>query len=169
MNNPHGCIVPGRLPFAGVLLMLGITGCVEQKYQPLVGAPDGKAEMLAVESEGGQDLEHAKGPFLELVHQPGRVVVVDFWGPHCGPCLHLAPELREIARMYPDRVSVVKVDVESSDNIELAQYFEIHAIPEIRVFVDGQSVGAIHGFATAERIAQNLEPAMALLDRNSGS
>jgi thioredoxin-like negative regulator of GroEL len=71
--------------------------------------------------------------------------------------------------MYPDRVSVVKVDVESSDNIELAQYFEIHAIPEIRVFVDGQSVGAIHGFATAERIAQNLEPAMALLDRNSGS
>ena len=169
MNGRQYCIVVKLLAPPIMLLILGITGCDQRTYQPLVGAPDGKAEFLVAGNEDALELQHVEGPFLEIVHQPGRVVVVDFWGPHCGPCLHLAPELKKIAQRYPDQVSVVKVDVESSENIDLAQFFEIHAIPEVRIFVGGQPLGAIHGYATAARIAQELEPAIALLGRNSGS
>jgi len=150
------------------LLIVAVSGCREEKYQAITGAPDGNAEILSVGNDADNPIEHVKGSFWELVNQPNRVVLVDFWGPHCGPCLHLASELEQIVQKYPDQVSVVKVDVESSANTELALFFGINAIPEMRVFVDGQSMGAIHGYVRASRIEEQLKPAIAQLASESG-
>ena len=168
MVHPRVRLNSTGFPVAAMLMVVTMAGCTEQKYQALAGAPDGIAEVLTVSGGEHAQIGHAEGSFLEAVRQPNRVVLVDFWGPHCGPCLHLAPELEAIARQYPDEVSVVKIDVESSKNTELAMFFAIHAIPEIRIFVDGQSAGAIHGYVAASRIDQHLKPALALLDSRSG-
>jgi thioredoxin 1 len=169
MNCPQFSKHLPRLTATVALLIVTVSGCNEQKYQAITGAPDGNAEILSVGNDARNSIEHVEGSFLELVEQPNRVVLVDFWGPHCGPCLHLAPELEQIVQKYPDQVSVVKVDVESSANSELALFFGVHAIPEMRVFVDGQSMGAIHGYVNASAISQQLEPAIALLSNGSGS
>lgn len=158
-----------QLTALATLFIINVSGCVEQKYQGITGAPDGNAEMLSVGNGDRDAIEHVEGSFLELVEQPNRVVLVDFWGPHCGPCLHLAPELEQIVQKYPEQVSVVKVDVESSANSELALFFGVHAIPEMRIFVDGQSIGAIHGYVSAAGISQQLKPAIALLSDGSES
>ncbi|MCH2210783.1 MAG: thioredoxin domain-containing protein [Fuerstiella sp.] len=144
-------------------------GCGKSQYQELAGAPDGAAELLAVGSGRDPLIRHIQGRFLKLVHQPNRVVLVDFWGPHCGPCLHLAPELEKIARAYPMKVSVVKVDVESTENEELTAFFGINTIPEVRIFVGGRPAGAIHGYVDARRINRQLESVLSLLDDTSES
>lgn len=166
---PQFSIYLPRLTALATLLIISVSGCIEQKFHGITGAPDGNAEMLSLGNSDHKTIEHVEGSFLELVEQPNRVVLVDFWGPHCGPCLHLAPELEQIVRKYPDQVSVVKVDVESSANSELALFFGVHAIPEMRIFVDGQSIGAIHGYATAAGISQQLKPAIALVSAGSES
>lgn len=143
------------------MLSLGVAGCAEQNLQGLTGAPDGKAEILVASGENTSDVEHQEGTFRDLVDQPNRVVLVEFWGPHCGPCHHLAPVLEQIAKKYPEEVAVVKVDVESSANYELAMFFGIHAIPEMRIFVDGQPQDAIHGYVHGSRISDTLDPIIA--------
>ena len=59
---------------------------------------------------------------------------------------------------------MVKVDVESAKNAELAVFFGINAIPEVRIFVEGRSAGAIHGYVDAARINRQLQSAFRLLD-----
>ena len=155
-------------PVAVICMMLA--GCAQQPLEPLSGAPDGAAAKLVVGAEEHSEVEHQDGSFLELVEQPDRVVLVEFWGPHCGPCLHLAPVLEEIARTYPDRVSVVKVDVESSANQQLALYFNVRAIPTMRTFVNGEPVSSIRGYMQADRLLRELEGPLQLLeDSRSGS
>ena len=164
MNHPYLGSFWNVVSAAVLSLCAIVTGCAKTQYQELAGSPDGTAELLVVNSDEGSPIQHRHGPFLNLVHQPNRVVLVDFWGPHCGPCLHLAPELEKIAQQYPERVSVVKVDVESAENAELAVFFGINAIPEISIFVEGRSSGAIHGYVDAARIDRQLESTFRLLD-----
>jgi thioredoxin 1 len=85
------------------------------------------------------------------------VVVVDFWGPHCPSCRQLAPELEKVALARPQSVSIVKVDVESSNNMDLAMFFGINAIPRLLVFRDGEPVGLLKGYLSASEILHRLE------------
>ena len=154
---------------AAMLLVLGVSGCVERQYPSTEGAPDGIVEFLKVSSDEPSEIHPTEVPFLTLVNQPDRILLVDFWAPWCGPCRHLAPELEKVARQYPDKVSVVKVDIQSAANVDLARFFDIRTIPELRIFVRGQSAGAIQGYVSASRIVRRLQPAMKQLDRLAGS
>ena len=152
---------------AAVFLLLGTAGCVERQYPSLQGAPEGLAEILEVNGDVASGIEHAEGAFLPFAKQPNRVILVDFWGPHCRSCRHLAKELGEVAKKNPNKVSVVKVDVQSAINANLATFFDVRTIPDMRFFVNGQSAGAIHGYASASRIIQRMEPVLKLLERHS--
>ena len=70
-------------------------------------------------------------------------VLVDFYADWCGPCRMLTPILEQLAKEMPDKVTVVKVDVDSAQNI--AAQYDITSIPTIILFKDGaqkvQSVG----------------------------
>lgn len=151
---------------ASVVLLGGVGGCGQRHLQPLGGAPDGDAEVLSLVSEGDGEPEYetSRGTFRDLVKQPGRVVLVEFWGPHCGPCLHMIPILERIVEKHQDTVTVVKVNLELASNQELGRYFEVHAIPEIRFFVDGETAGAVHGYVNATQLTKELQPALAMLD-----
>ena len=77
----------------------------------------------------------AKG-FDEVVPTSAVPVVVDFWAPWCGPCRMVGPVLEKLASDHPDKVTVLKVNVDV--NQELAARYGIMSIPTVIMFEGGQ-------------------------------
>jgi thioredoxin 1 len=92
--------------------------------------------------------------FDQEVVKSDKLVIADFWAEWCGPCKMIAPLLDEIARELPDKVKIVKVDVEAEP--QLAQQFGIYNIPTLLFFKDGkvkeQVVGTVAKKVLVEKI-----------------
>lgn len=91
------------------------------------------------------------------VEQSSVPVVVDFWAEWCGPCKMLSPVLDEIGGELEGRAKVVKVDIESDDNRELAAKYGVRAIPALFFFKDGQLVDQLSGAQPKSVIKSKLE------------
>jgi putative thioredoxin len=70
-------------------------------------------------------------------------IVVDFWAPWCGPCRALGPTLDKVTESFGGLVKLVKVN--SDDNPELSQAFNIRSIPNVIAFKGGQAVAQFTG------------------------
>lgn len=79
--------------------------------------------------------------FVEEIKE--GVVLVDFFATWCGPCRMLIPVLDELDSSRED-IKVVKVNVDQ--NIELAQQYNVHGVPHLVLFKDGQVVAESSGF-----------------------
>ena len=78
----------------------------------------------------------------EVESSPG-MVLVDFWGPACAPCLALMPYLGELAGKYETRLKVVKVD--ASKNRRLCIDLKVMGLPTFLLYRDGQEIGRLSG------------------------
>lgn len=80
--------------------------------------------------------------FDEQVAQSSSPVLVDFWAAWCGPCAMLSPVVEELAQEHPE-IAFGKVNVDEAP--ELAQKFQVSAIPTLVLFKDGKPVDASVG------------------------
>ncbi len=71
--------------------------------------------------------------FQQLISE--GVVLVDFFGIHCGPCKMLERVLQALDSELPI-ANIVKVDVEQCP--KAAEAFQVHGIPDIYFFQDGE-------------------------------
>ena len=95
--------------------------------------------------------------FTELI-QDSKLVIVDFWATWCGPCRMLSPILDEVEAEMPDKITVVKVNVDDAD--EIAAQYRIMSIPTLLFIKNGEivdkTVGAMPKPALLEKINANL-------------
>ncbi|MEO0338758.1 MAG: thioredoxin, partial [Bacteroidota bacterium] len=82
-------------------------------------------------------------------------VVVDFWASWCGPCQVLGPIIEEIAEEQKDKWNLVKVDTEQ--NQELAQEYEVMSIPNVKLFHKGEVIAEFMGALPRTSILNWLE------------
>lgn len=74
--------------------------------------------------------------FDETITGATTPILVDFWAEWCGPCKMIAPVLDEISSENPDKIKIVKLNVD--ENPDLARRFEVMSIPTLIVFKDGE-------------------------------
>lgn len=96
--------------------------------------------------------------FAATVLESDKPVLVDFWGPRCGPCKMLAPVIEEIARDHGGELTVAKVNVE--DNPAIARDLQIMAVPTMIVYSGGEAVQTIRGAKSKAFILRQLEPVL---------
>ena len=81
--------------------------------------------------------------FADEVLNSGDTIMVDFWAEWCGPCRAVSPILDAIAAENPDKIKIVKLNVD--DNPQTAMQYQITSIPAMKVFKKGELVKTIIG------------------------
>lgn len=93
--------------------------------------------------------------FEELLSGSELPVLVDFYAPWCGPCQMMAPILDQVNAQLKQRLRVVKINTDKYP--QLASQHQIHALPTLVLFKQGQPVDRIEGAMPAERLIQHLK------------
>jgi thioredoxin 1 len=81
--------------------------------------------------------------FADEVLNSNDTIMVDFWAEWCGPCRAVSPILDAIAAENPDKIKIVKLNVD--DNPQMAMKYQITSIPAMKVFRGGEVVKTVIG------------------------
>ena len=92
--------------------------------------------------------------FESEVLKSDKLVIVDFWAEWCGPCKMIAPLLDEVAKELPDKVKIVKVNVDQEQ--QLAQQYGIYNIPTLLFFKGGKVREQVVGTAAKKVLVEKI-------------
>lgn len=84
-----------------------------------------------------------KDNFAREVEQEAGPVVLDFWGPQCGPCLALMPEVEKLAEGYAGKVKFAKVNV--AENRRLCIQLKVMSVPAFLFYKAGECRARLAG------------------------
>lgn len=70
-------------------------------------------------------------------------VVVDFWGPRCGPCLAMMPWVETLATEVADSVKIVKLN--SAENRRLCVELRVLGLPTLLTYRHGEEIQRLTG------------------------
>jgi thioredoxin 1 len=81
--------------------------------------------------------------FEKEVVQSEKPVLVDFWGPQCGPCLALMPYVEKLGERYEGKLKISKVD--ASKNRRLCLNLKVLGLPAFIFYKDGREANRLTG------------------------
>jgi thioredoxin 1 len=94
--------------------------------------------------------------FDALLASHGKPVLADFWADWCQPCHMMAPVLKELAKDWKDRLTVIKVNTETKPHI--AGRFNITGIPTLILFKGGKEVHRLTGAVPLPHLKREFAP-----------
>ncbi len=96
-----------------------------------------------IASQAGPVAPVTDANFAELVLGSEIPVLVDFWAQWCGPCLMMAPVLRQIATEHAGQLRVVSLNAD--ENPVTTMQRAVLAMPTLQLYVAGELVAQIVG------------------------
>ena len=96
--------------------------------------------------------------FENVVLQSDMPVLVDCWAPWCMPCLTQHPILEKVADELQGKALITSLNTE--ENRDAAYRLNIHSIPTLVIFKDGQEKRRFVGLQKAASLTKALEEAL---------
>ena len=90
-------------------------------------------------------------------------VLVDFWADWCGPCLFLAPVLKQVIEDYQGQVLLAKVDTEEDENLKLAERYKVRGFPTVVLIEKGEEVARFSSSRSVPYVREFVETHATLL------
>jgi thioredoxin 1 len=88
-------------------------------------------------------IELNKDNFEEEVLKSDLPVLVDLWGPKCGPCLALMPQVEELSHEFEGKVKFCKLNV--AENRKLVISLRVMGVPTFLFYKGGEIVDRLSG------------------------
>ena len=101
------------------------------------------------------------GTAPRLAPVAGRITVFDLWAAWCAPCRELDAKLVALARRYPDRIAVRKLDVVDNDSAAWTTYLAPggFSLPHVKVYRDDGSL-VFERTASPDELVRAIEQAL---------
>jgi len=100
------------------------------------------------------------------VNSTHKIFLLDFYADWCGPCRRLTPKLEELSEQYKDSVTILKVNVDTADDI--TSEHNISCMPTL-IFIVNDTVFSdlrIEG-ANEQKIVKNLDYCVNYINENN--
>lgn len=158
-------VATGLVVFAG-----GLAICTAMPLCSRVAGSPAEAPRVAPAAASPETLVTREKPrvyaadeatFADLVLNAKGRVLVDFYADWCGPCRRLAPVLEELATEMPE-ATIVKVNVDHSPR--LAAAYRVNAIPNVKVFLNGEVIEDEVGLLSKGQLRGLLEDRAGVID-----
>ena len=78
----------------------------------------------------------------EVLESKG-LVLVDFWGPRCVPCLALMPAVERLEKKYSGKLKVTKLN--AAENRMLCAKLRVMSLPTYLLYKDGAEIKRLTG------------------------
>jgi len=82
-------------------------------------------------------------------------VLVDFYADWCGPCIMLAPILKQVKEELGDTIKIVKIDVDKNQSI--ASKYQVRGVPTMLLFKDSKQLWRQSGVLPKNEIINIVE------------
>src|SRR5689334_22650600 len=90
------------------------------------------------------------------------IVLLDFWSPHCGPCMQMKPIVHALEQArYPIR------QIDTTQDFQTSRQFNVNQIPCFVMLVNGREVERQVGATSSESLQQMFERAKDEVQRSS--
>ena len=96
--------------------------------------------------------------FENVVLQSDMPVLVDCWAPWCMPCRTQQPILEKVADELQGKALITSLNTE--ENRDAAYRLNIHSIPTLVIFKDGEEKRRFVGLQKADSLTKALEEAL---------
>lgn len=83
-----------------------------------------------------------KDTFEQEVVKSDLPVVVDIWGPQCGPCLALLPSVEKLSEEYAGKLKFCKLN--SAENRRLCITLKVMGLPTFLFYKGGENVARLN-------------------------
>jgi len=93
--------------------------------------------------------------FQRDVLQSSKPVLVDFWTEWCAPCKPLAVSLDELSTELGAKITIAKVNAETSPNI--TNKYGVRGFPTMLIFKDGQVLASRSGAMPKNKLREWIE------------
>ncbi|MEM9804882.1 MAG: thioredoxin [Cyanobacteria bacterium P01_D01_bin.56] len=94
--------------------------------------------------------------FQDMLAAAEKPMLVDFYATWCGPCQLMSNVLQQVKGQLQEQLQIVKIDTDKYPSV--ASQYQIHALPTMVLFKNGQIVDRIEGAMSADKLVARLQP-----------